>query len=264
MGLAGISAESRTELARLTAGRRLVTVDDASDLLRLPRPEAARRLARFAEQGWLRRVRRGLYIPVPIDAPNPESWSEDPLVLANAVWAPCYFTGWTAANHWALTDQVFATTVVKTQGRVRHATQHLGDDEFLLSHVDAESMDWGLATVWRNEVRLTFADAARTVIDLLDEPRLGGGIRHVAEILDSYLVEHDAGRLVDYGDRLGNGTVFKRLGLLTQSLSPSNDELITACRDRVTKGVTSLDPDGPAGGTTDRSWGLRVNVGVTS
>ncbi|MGH7287591.1 MAG: type IV toxin-antitoxin system AbiEi family antitoxin domain-containing protein, partial [Myxococcota bacterium] len=52
--------------ARLAAVSReskgLVTVDDAVHALRVERREAAKLLARLAEQGWLRRARRGAYV----------------------------------------------------------------------------------------------------------------------------------------------------------------------------------------------------------
>lgn len=259
----GISGSGRSELALLTrGGRRFVSVDDATTTLGLDRTSAAKKLARWASEGWLRRVRRGLYIPVPIDAPNPDTWTEDPRVLANAIWSPCYFTGWTAANHWALTDQVFSTTVVKTTGRVRRTSERLAGEPFLLSHARPELLDWGMETVWHEEVRLRYADPTRTVIDVLDDPHLGGGIRHVSEILDEYLIANDAESLIDYGDRLDNGTVFKRLGLLVDALGLEIPDLTDACAARVTSGVTKLDPDGPSGGTIDSTWGLRLNVGI--
>lgn len=260
---AGISTEGRSELARvIRGGRRLVSVEDAASVLELDRSSAAKKLARWAHEGWLRRVRRGLYIPVPVDAPNPRTWTEDPRVLASAVWSPCYFTGWTAANHWALTEQIFTTTVVKTSARVRRSSQTLADSSFLVTHVASELLDWGLATVWHQEIRLRYADEARTVIDILDDPRLGGGIRHAAEILDAYLVGSDPETLIDYGDRLGNGTVFKRLGLLVERLDLGPASLVVACQERLTSGVTSLDPGGPAGGSVDSAWSLRVNVSI--
>jgi hypothetical protein len=53
-------------------------------------------------------------------------------VVAAEVWNPCYFTGWTAAQHWALTEQVFRTTVLKTSERVRAATARLLDQDYLV------------------------------------------------------------------------------------------------------------------------------------
>jgi predicted transcriptional regulator of viral defense system len=172
---------------------------------------AAKKLSHWAEYGWLRRVRRGLYIGVPVEAAQPAAWSEDPLVVAAEVW-PCYFTGWTAANEWALADQVFRTTVLKTTARVRAATVRLLDHDYLITSVSNANMQWGVKSQWRSEVRLRFADPARTVVDILDSPKFGGGMRHGAEILAAYLDEHDPAKLIEYGDMLGNRAVFKRLG----------------------------------------------------
>jgi predicted transcriptional regulator of viral defense system len=218
---------------------------------------AAKKLARWAESGWLRRVRRGLYLAVPADAAEPSTWTEDPLVIAAQVW-PCYFTGWTAASEWSLTDQVFRTTVLRTTARVRASTVRLLDHDYLIS--SAAEMTWGIKSQWHGEYRLRFADPARTVIEVLDMPRLGGGIRHCTEILAAYLDEHDPERLIGYADRIGNRTVFKRLGYIVESLSVDLPDLLDECRRRLSKGVSDLDPDGPAGSRTATRWGLRVNV----
>jgi predicted transcriptional regulator of viral defense system len=136
------------------------------------------------------------------------------------------------------------------------------DAEYLVMHVEPSHMDWGLATVWHQDVRLRFADPARTVIDVLDKPRIGGGIRHVAEILNSYLDEHELDRLLEYGDRLGNHTVFKRLGYLLEILGRSDHRLVIESQKRMTVGISLLDPDSPDSGPRVARWGLRANVRV--
>lgn len=259
----GISRSGRSELGFVVGrGRRLVEVDDVASALGVDRATAAKKLARWAEEGWLRRVRRGLYIPVPLDAENPSSWSEDPLVLADAVWAPCYFTGWTAANHWDLTEQIFHTTVLKTTRRVRSSRERLLDHHYLLAHATASLMAWGMSAVWRDDRRVRMADAARTVVDILDDPRLGGGIRQAADILGAYLDEGDWRTLVDYGDRLGNRAVFKRLGFLAETAEVGNAELLAECRKRISTGISLLDPGGPPAGDRIGRWGIRANVRV--
>jgi len=225
---------------------------------------AARKLAHWAEKGWLRRVRRGLYIPVPVEAEHPESWSQDAMVVAAAVWSPCYFSGWTAAAQWGLTEQVFRTTVVKTVRRVRRSEVRMLDSDYLLVHAVEQSMGWGLASVWQEEVRLRIADPARTMVDILDLPRIGGGIRHAAEILGSYLDEHDPQLLVEYADRLGNRAVFKRLGFLVEALGREEPELTAACLARRSAGVALLDPDGPRDGPRMPRWSIRANVHVAA
>jgi predicted transcriptional regulator of viral defense system len=243
-------------------GPRFVTPAQVVQALGVDPEAAAKKLSRWAQQGWLRRARRGLYIPVPVDVTDPSAWSEDALLVATAVWSPCYFTGWTAANHWALTDQVFRTTVMKTTGRVRSTSVRLLDHEYLVSHTPPRDIEWGMRTEWRQEIRVRFADPARTVVDILDAPRLGGGIRHCAEVVASYLDDdnNDPGRLIEYGDRLGNRTVFKRLGHIVETSCENHVDLIDACRSRVSAGISALDPDGPADGRRSMRWGLRLNV----
>lgn len=261
--LGGISGSGREDLASVVArGRRLVTVADVAEELDVDRVVAAKRLARWTEQGWLRRVRRGLYIPVPVDAEDPQSWSEDPLVLADAVWNPCYFSGWTAANHWNLTEQVFRTTILKTSSRVRGTHARLLDHEFNVLHVRAALLEWGMRSVWRGDRRVRLADPARTVVDILDDPRLGGGIRLCAEILIAYLSEYEGDTLVDYGDRLGNRAVFKRLGYLLDTAERSDDRLRAACHERASSGVVLLDPSAPKRGRRSKEWGVLVNIVV--
>jgi predicted transcriptional regulator of viral defense system len=260
---AGISSTGRAELtAILGSGRRFVTPNDVVEALGVGQPIAAKKLARWAAEGWLRRARRGLYIPVPVDAATPAAWSEDALIIAAAVWSPCYFTGWTAASHWSLTDQVFRTTVVRTTGRVRASNVRLLDHEYLVTHVPPGRIEWGMRSEWREDVRLRIADPARTVIDVLDVPRLGGGIRHGAEILAAFLEDQDPTLLVQYGDRLSNGAVFKRLGYIVEVLGKDRNGLVASCQQRVSAGISPLDPDGPAGGRQITRWGLRVNAEV--
>lgn len=260
---AGISRRGRAELVQvLASGSRFIKLSDVVDALGTDADAAAKKLARWAEDGWLRRVRRGLYIGVPIDAANPAAWSEDALLVAAEVWSPCYFTGWTAANHWGLTEQVFRTTVLKTSQRVRASSVQLLDHDYTISHAAEDALTWGMRTTWREDTRLRFADPARTVVDILDIPKLGGGIRHVAEVLMAYLDEQDPARLVEYGDRLGNRTVFKRLGYLIETLGCDLPHLVTRCQERISSGISALDPDGPDGGRRVGRWGLRVNVAV--
>jgi predicted transcriptional regulator of viral defense system len=263
MSVRGISGRGRDELARVLAGgRRTITPDDVVRALGVDATTAAKKLARWATDGWLRRARRGLYVPVPVDVADPKTWSEDPWILADAVWAPCYFTGWTAASHWALTEQVFRTTVVKTTARVRRSAQRLLDHDYLLAHVGEEALTWGLKPVWRSERRILVADPARVVIDALDAPGLIGGIRHGVSVLEAYVEAHPASTLVAYGDRLGNRAVFKRLGYIAEHALSDVDDLVAECARRVSAGLSTLDPSGPGGGRRETRWNLLVNVGI--
>jgi predicted transcriptional regulator of viral defense system len=261
---AGITGRGRGELAAvLASGKRFVTPADVASALGVDPDAAAKRLSRWAKEGWVRRVRRGLYISVPVEAINPAAWSEDALVVGTVIWAPCYFTGWTSASHWALTEQVFRTTVLKTTQRVRSSRVCLLDHDYLLTRTTHHALSFGIASEWHDTNRVLFADPARTVVDVLDEPRLAGGIRHAADIAATFLDDHDPALLIEYGDTLGNRTVFKRLGYILEALHLDASELVSACLERVSQGISPLDPDGQDTGHRIMRWGLRVNVTIT-
>jgi predicted transcriptional regulator of viral defense system len=264
LSLGGISASGRGELANvLSAAGAFVTPDHVVTALGIDdRRVAAQKLARWAREGWLRRVRRGLYIPVPVDARDPAAWAEAGMAVATEVWSPCYFTGWTAASHWGLSEQVFRTIVLKSVRRVRNGHAELLDQDYLITHISEEDTSWGMKTVWNDDVRTRIADPARAVIDLLDAPRLGGGIRNTADILRAYLADHDAAPLIEYGDRLGNRTVFKRLGYLAEALGFDEPHLRDACQERLSAGISLLDPDAPEQGSRSMRWRVRANVRV--
>lgn len=236
-------------------------VDEAARALGLDHDEAGRLLTYFARRGWLSRVRRGLYVAVPLDARRSGEWVEDSWVVAARAFDPCYIGGWSACEHWDLTEQVFRSLLVVTAKKVHHRDVVMQGVAFHVT-VRHESKLFGTARVWRGQTRVDVSDASRTLVDVLDDPALGGGIRHVARVVHEYFIsEHrNDDLLLEYGDRLGNRTVFKRLGYLLEAQATAAPELITACLQRRSAGYTTLDPSVKARGTMVRRWGLRVNV----
>jgi predicted transcriptional regulator of viral defense system len=88
------------------------------------------------------------------------------------------------------------------------------------------------------------SDPTRTIVDMLSDPRLGGGIRPVVDVFQNYLKsEHkDLKLLLTYAEQLGNGAVFKRLGFLLERNSPEEKEIIATLTQKLTKGNAKLDP----------------------
>ncbi len=92
---------------------------------------------------------------------------------------------------------------------------------FLLRTISERSL-FGLKLVWRGQVKVSVSDPTRTVLDMLSDPRLGGGLRPTVALFRRYLRSEnsDLNLLIEYGERLGNGAVFKRLGFLLERLAP--------------------------------------------
>jgi predicted transcriptional regulator of viral defense system len=124
---------------------------------------------------------------------------------------------------------------------------------------------FGVTTVWRGQTRVQVSDTSRTITDVLDTPRLGGGIRHVTEALSVYFSgEHRNDELLtDYIDRLGNRTIPKRLGYLVEALGIPAPKVIDFCQANASTGYSKLDPAVSASGRLVRRWNLEINVRVT-
>lgn len=248
--------KGRQQLTHLVAGSGdVIKVDDAVRVLALDRSAAAKTLARWTNQGWLRRVRRGVYVPVALDSLSSQHVLDDPWVLVPGLFAPAYVGGRTAAEYWDLTEQLFNDIVVITAQSIRAKTQRRHGATFTLKRVQERKI-FGGKTLWRGRTKVMVSDLQRTVVDMLDDPAIGGGIHQVADCLDEYFKRKDRNDrlLIEYGKRLGNGAVFKRLGLLAERRG--EQVLAQACHARLTKGTVKLDPtlDCPKLVTRWRIW----------
>src|ERR1022692_2287792 len=178
---------SRARLAAvLRATKEVVSVDIAAQTLAIDRRAAAKLLSRWREQGWLRRIGRGLYVSVPLNLAASEQVIGDPWVLVPTLFGQCYIGGWTAAHHWELTEQLFNETFVFTTRRVIEKRVTAQGATFLLRSVKTKRL-FGLKTLWRGSVKVSISDAARTLVDMIAAPELGGGIDHVSDCLSAYL-----------------------------------------------------------------------------
>jgi predicted transcriptional regulator of viral defense system len=243
-------------------------ISEAARILDMDDDRTARLLGYLARRGWLSRVRRGLYVAVPLDARRSGEWVEDPWIVANRVFAPCYIGGWSACEHWGFTEQVFNTVLIVSGTKVRTSEIEYPGMRFHVT-TRAPGQIFGTSGVWRGQTRVQVSDPSRTVIDVLDDPTIGGGLRHGADVLHEYLAsEHrNDSLLVEYGDRVGNRTVFKRLGFLLETRETpaglDTGHLVEACLERRSAGVTALDPSSAARGRILRRWGLRINVNLS-
>ncbi len=263
MDLAGIGRTSRNRLSkilRMISGP--VSVQKASEILELPQSETAQLLARWAKQGWVSRVRRGLYVPIPLEAKNKQTIIDEPWLLAAKVFEPCYISGWTAAEHWDLTEQIFRTIVVMTNAAFKESEPEIGGISFLIVRVK-KSRFFGLKPTWKDSVKVQVTDPSRMIVDILDTPSIGGGLVQANEIFHNYMKsDHaDIQLLLKYTKHLGNGAVFKRLGFLLEFYYPDFQDAIKLCQENLTQGNAKLDPNTPCERLVTR-WRLWIPAGI--
>jgi predicted transcriptional regulator of viral defense system len=262
---AAASMGTRERLAAvLREARGLIVVDHAMSALAMDRKSAAKTLARWNAQGRLQRVGHGLYTAIPLDSPAWGQALEDPWILVPSLFDSAYIGGWTAAEHWDLTEQLFRDIFVFTTKAIRAKKHNAHGITFLLRHIQPEAL-FGTRNIWRGQIKIQISDVHRTIIDMLADPSVGGGIRHVADCLNAYFQQKDANpeTLIQYAEKLGNGAVFKRMGFLAETLS-TQDAVVEACRKRLTQGNAKLDPglDCPRLVRTWRLWIPKTWVGA--
>jgi predicted transcriptional regulator of viral defense system len=251
-------AMGRSRLAAVVrAAGDVISVAAAAQTLGVTPVKAAKALAGWAKQGWLQRVGRGLYVPVALDMLGTGQTVADAWLLVPSLFGPGYIGGRTAAEHWDLTEQIFRDIVVFTARPIRERTRQSGGAEFTLRLIP-ESRIFGTKAVWRGQTKVLISDIDRTMLDMLADPEIGGGIQHVSDCLDRYLrkKESSGAQIIAYADRLGNGAVFKRLGFLA-ARHPLGAEIAAACKTRLTKGYAKLDP-ALACPRVVSAWKLRV------
>lgn len=261
---ADVGGLGKTERAVLTAlaalERPAVT---AADVVRrgLSRQAANLALSRLAQKGWLRRLRRGSYAVVPLSSASGQPVVEDPLAVAMHLYAPCFISGWTAAQHWELTEQIYNAIAVYSARPQRRSSHQVGGVTYRVRRVPKESI-FGTTKVWSGTVAVLMATVHRTVIDVLDAPEMGGGGRQTLDIVRAYWRRKDAAPdvLFDLAAKLGRGTIFKRLGFTAERFGRPSAAWLEACRARLSEGVSLLDPAGPRRGTIVSRWRLRINL----
>ncbi len=242
--LAGIGKADRERMAAIIRGTKgTISVEEAAEILKTTSTDAAKMLSRWTKNGWMARVRRGLYIPVPLESRTADLPLEDPWLVTGRLFAPCYIGGWSAAEYLDLTEQIFSTVMVMTVQKPRDRRPKIKGTSFWLRTISEKSL-FGLSPVWRGQVKVPVSNPTRTILDLLSDPALGGGIRSTKDMLINYLNSENKNLtlLIEYAARLGNGAVFKRLGFLLEKLAPDETTTKDQCRARLTAGNAKLDP----------------------
>lgn len=260
--IGGIGQIERQVLDTLSrVGRLVIRASDLEAEMGLNRSMSNLMLSRLCKKGWIQRLQSGVYRIVPLGSANANPMPEDAWSIAAELFSPCYISGWTAAEHWDLTEQIFNSTVVFTTRKQRKKELLISGLKYRAKSVKLEDI-FGTKKIWSSNTQIQIADIHRTIIDILDDPEMGGGGRHTVDIVKEYLQHKDANLevLYQYAEKLGHRAVFKRLGFLTEKLANPASSLVEKLHAKIKTGIINLDPHGPSSGPIITKWGIRVNI----
>ena len=226
-------------------------------------------LSQMVHNGWLIRLRRGLYAMSGVASGE---ISVHPFLIATRLVSPSAISHWSALSYHGLTDQVprvvtaFTPKKVVTpsmrsidhKGSARHAWEVAGVPYEYVS-VKKEHF-FGIEQVWVDDKsRVPITDRERTVLETFISPRRFGGIGEALRLSESHAQELQTDRLVEYAIRYGKISVAKRLGWALELAHVDQSVLLPLLKMPAT-GYHALDPSRPKRGPYNKRWMIQDNL----
>lgn len=236
----------------------IFTVSEVATVLEITPLEASRSLCRWEDQGLVIRLRQGLYSIFSLDTINPNQPLENMWALVSKIFDPGYIGGWSAAEYWDFTEQIFRDICIFTEKNNFPKKQEILGISFIASHIP-HRMNFGTEVVWIKNKQVNVSDPHKTIIDMLNNPITGGGIQHTVDCVKEYIKSKHFNplRMIMYAQQMRNGAIFKRLGYLSEHILGKDHELTLIGREEITKGPSYMDPAIKKGKFV-RRWNLYV------
>ena len=265
--LSPTEARLLNELA--AAGKTIFATEDARAIMNGQGERVNKLLYRLTQKRWLFRLEKGKYLILPLEAGMEGLYTVHEFLIAAHLVKPHAIAYASALSFHGLTDQVARTVFVASTSRRQNVTiESLGLHYRFITLT--EDKFFGLETVAIEDQPVQITDPSKTIVDGLDHPEYCGGIvemakglwrYHRSEVVDpSIELRTRLDRLTCYALRLGNRTVFKRLGYLAEVLGLDVGEYLTRWQGEVSAGMGLLDPRYGERGPYNTRWNLRLNV----
>jgi predicted transcriptional regulator of viral defense system len=224
-------------------------------------PATRSALSRLQQGNWLKRIERGLYMVVPLDAGPGRMWSENSLVIASYLLQRGAIAYWSALYYWNLTEQLPRTVFLQSPQRKAKRELTVAGIRYQFITIRPQRF-FGLVKQPINRHILQLTDREKTLIDAADRPDLTGGIRQLVKTLQEHWRELDWQKVDDYLVQFDSGAVVKRLGYLVDVLAlpiPDRNLRLQQWKEHLTAGIALLEPGSPRTGPTLRRWRIRDN-----
>jgi len=199
-------------------------------------------LHRLEKKGWLQRMKRGVYLLIPLEAGLERIWSESPLVIAPHLIQPAAVAYWSALHYWQMTEQIPRITFV--QSTKRKQPVEIQGMRFQFVTIKEERF-FGVLERTLNGKKFYVTDREKTLVDCANRPDLSGGIMQLAQALETGYKEIEWPKLDAYLKRWEGGTVVKRLGYLIDRLRipiPERELRLANWQKMLSRGSSPLEP----------------------
>ncbi len=249
-------------LSRLAAaGQTLFTVDDARAALSSAQTSAGadvlKLLYHLQRKGWIKRLERGTYRIVPLEAGPEPVWAEHEYLVAASLVSPYYLAYATALHYYGYTERTPDPLIVATTRRKQPVTIEGVTYRFVTL---TPHRFFGYEAIELRGQTVQMAEREKTIADGFDHPEFVGGVLEPAKGLWFGSQELEWEKLVDYTLRLGNKVAARRLGFWLERLNLVPQDLLLRLDRGCGHSYSPLEPSGPREGSRNARWRLIVNI----
>jgi predicted transcriptional regulator of viral defense system len=240
-------------------GQRTITTQEVINLLGTNRHATEQLLSDLVSRRWLKRIERGKYMILPLASGLEGTYTEHEFLIAASLIAPYYISYWTALSYYGFTEQVARTVFVAALKQKRPV--EVSGITFRFVRLSKHKF-FGFVQEWIEDKQVNIASREKTVVDCLDLPQYCGGVAEAIKGLWYGYEEKslDWDTLTEYAERMGNRTIFKRLGYLAELLELPIGEHISLWNSKISSGYGLLDPAMGKTGSYNTRWNLLVNL----
>jgi predicted transcriptional regulator of viral defense system len=220
-------------------------------LEKFDRAELQDSLTRLVKRGFLFRIEKGLYCVRNFKNTN---------VIANMMLNDSIISYWSALNLHGLTEQI--PNVVYSQSQYQKHDKTAFNVHYKFVKVKPEKMFGSMQMGYGSEAfRVT--DVEKTLLDCFDLPQYSGGY---AELIRAfYAAKINTTRLLEYGLKMNNLSVLKRMAFLSELFQMKGFTRFQKEILKLTNQKYSLiDPFGKNTGEFNAQWRVRLNISKES
>lgn len=251
---------SKTEsylLSRLSEeGKEIFTVMDVSKVLDKSYSVSRKIISKLRAKRWIEKVEAGKYLILPLSAGVKPKYTEHEFIIGSKLVEPYYISYWSALNYYHMTEQIpFSVFIATTK---RKSNRKILDVNYIFVTLSKRKF-FGFSAVNIAGKNVLISDREKTIADCLDHPEYCGDITEAAKALKNKDISF--GKIADYAMKMGNATIIKRLGYLSEILKLDLGEgLKKKMLKNISKGYSVLDSSLTARkGSYNERWRLLVN-----
>lgn len=236
--------------------REIFTAKDVAKVLHKSYTESRKIISNLKAKRWIEKIEAGKYLIIPLSAGVKPKYTEHEFVIGSNLVEPYYIAYWNALNYYHLTEQIpFSVFLATTK---RKSNRKILDVNYIFVTLSKRKF-FGRTTVNIAGKDVFISDREKTVADCLDHPEYCGDITEAAKALRVEGLSY--GKIVDYAMKMGNATIIKRLGYLSETLNIKLDERLNKkMLKNITKGYSILDTSIKSRkGKYNERWKLLIN-----